>query len=74
MYLCTLQSLSKWDATKQDSLLLMLKELLRYYRQHNNIRAANHLRLQQDVSSLLSAIDLDSSDLELYITGTEVGH
>ena len=68
------QSLCKWDATKQDSLLLMIKELLQYYRQHNNIRAANYLRLQQDVSSLLSAVDINPSDLELFITGSEVSY
>ncbi|KAK7104836.1 BRISC and BRCA1-A complex member 2-like [Littorina saxatilis] len=67
-----MESLSKWDATKHDSLLLMIKELLRYYRQHNNIRAAHHHRIEQDISSLLTSIDLNPNDLELYITGTEV--
>lgn len=66
-----MESLIKWDASKQDSLLLMIKELLHYYRQHNNIRAANYLRLQQDVSSLLNAVDINPNDLELYITGNE---
>lgn len=66
-----MESLENWDTMKEDSLLLMIKELLHYYRQHNNLRAAYHQRLQQDISSLLSAVELDPHDLELYVTGSQ---
>lgn len=69
-----LQSLVNWDASKPESLLNLVNELLSLYRKHNLKRAGTITRLQQDLNSLLRLTNLVEDDIELYVTGTEVCH
>nr|KAG5703517.1 hypothetical protein BaRGS_020151 [Batillaria attramentaria] len=67
-----IESLCSWDATKPESLLCLIKELLEYYNQYNVQQASNFRRLQQDLTSLYQQPFSHADDLEFYITGSEV--
>ncbi|KAK7492296.1 hypothetical protein BaRGS_00016393 [Batillaria attramentaria] len=66
-----IESLCSWDATKPESLLCLIKELLEYYNQYNVQQASNFRRLQQDLTSLYQQPFSHADDLEFYITGSE---
>lgn len=70
--LALLQSLLYWDANRRESLHLLIKELLLYYKEHNIQCAGTNIRLQQDIMSLLWQANLKKDDFEVWAPKIEV--
>ncbi|PVD26678.1 hypothetical protein C0Q70_14356 [Pomacea canaliculata] len=61
-----IESLLYWDANRRESLHLLIKELLLYYKEHNIQCAGTNIRLQQDIMSLLWQANLKKDDFEVW--------